>query len=552
MIKIVFKIYGNSINAYKLLKDTPKEDLNKTNVIDTKELVFSDIYIKNNLDLVSSFLNVIIIKRKINTACVKDFELTSVVLDIIKTIPNITNLIIKADEVINYDIFLKLLENNYLENLEVYDFPRILLDRLDTNKKIVVKTRTEILFVSNFMKVNNLNTYSDIYYKKNIIISSLTKEDQNDLITFIKINKYLKEITFKTFTIDSFDFIMNLLIQNSKENIKICFDYDNLKDTDINVISKYKKVNERLLINSNITFKINYSDEYKKNNLFKQLNINFIKVSLGAVILVIIFMIGINYYKNYVDEQHYLGIENNLKEIIKVNQKKNEDESPLDVIEPGEEDLTTTTTTTSVYDIQYEKVFSTLQEINKDTVGWLTVNNTRIDYPVVQSKDNDYYLKRDYYQSKNRHGWIFMDYRNNPDELNENTIIYGHNLANQTMFGTLRYVLNSYWYKKSANQIITFNTPKQNMRFQIFSIYKIPTTNDYLDVTFPTTDAYQAYINLVKGRSIYDFNVEVNTDDKILTLSTCANGNDNRLVVHAKLIKESWWLSFLLIFFNNF
>ena len=68
MIKIVFKIYGNSINAYKLLKDTPKEDLNKTNVIDTKELVFSDIYIKNNLDLVSSFLNVFIIKRKINTA----------------------------------------------------------------------------------------------------------------------------------------------------------------------------------------------------------------------------------------------------------------------------------------------------------------------------------------------------------------------------------------------------------------------------------------------------------------------------------------------------
>ena len=202
MIKIVFKIYGNSINAYKLLKDTPKEDLNKTNVIDTKELVFSDIYIKNNLDLVSSFLNVIIIKRKINTACVKDFELTSVVLDIIKTIPDITNLIIKADEIINYDIFLKLLENNYLENLEVYDFPRILLDRLDTNKKIVVKTRTEILFVSNFMKVNNLNTYSDIYYKKNIIISFLTKEDQNDLITFIKINKYLKEITFKTFNIN--------------------------------------------------------------------------------------------------------------------------------------------------------------------------------------------------------------------------------------------------------------------------------------------------------------------------------------------------------------
>lgn len=540
MMKIVFKVNGNCINAYKLIKDTPKEDLNKTNVIDTKELVFSDVYIKNNLELVSSFLNVIIIKRKINTVCIRDFELITVILDIINTIPNITNLIIKPDESINYDIFLKLLDNNYLENLEVYDFPRILLDRLDTNKKIVVKTRTEILFVSNFMKVNNLNTYSDIYYKKNIVISDFTSDDKNNIVTFIKINKYLKEINFKNFSVSAFDFMMNLLIQNAKEDIKISFEYDNLKDTDINVISKYKKVNERLLLNANITFKINYSEEYRRNNLFKQININFIKVSLGAVILVIIFMIGINYYKNYVDEQHYLGIENNLKEIIKVNQKKTEEENPLDVIEPGDEDLTTTTTTTTtVYDIQYEKVFSTLQEINKDTVGWLTVNNTRIDYPVVQAKDNDYYLRRDYYQNKNRHGWIFMDYRNNPDELNENTIIYGHNLANQTMFGTLRYALNSYWYKKSANQIITFNTPNENMKFQIFSIYTIPTTNDYLDITFPTTDAYQAYIDLVKGRSIYDFNIEVATDDKILTLSTCANGNDKRLVIHAKLIKES-------------
>lgn len=540
MIKIVFKVNGNCINAYRLIKDTPKEDLNKTNVIDTKELVFSDVYIKNNLELVSSFLNVIIIKRKINTVCIRDFELITIILDIINTIPNITNLIIKPDESINYDIFLKLLDNNYLENLEVYDFPRILLDRLDTNKKIVVKTRTEILFVSNFMKVNNLNTYSDIYYKKNIVISDFTSDDKNDIVTFIKINKYLKEINFKNFSVSAFDFMMNLLIQNAKEDIKISFEYDNLKDTDINVISKYKKVNERLLLNANITFKINYSEEYRRNNLFKQININFIKVSLGAVILVIIFMIGINYYKNYVDEQHYLGIENNLKEIIKVNQKKTEEENPLDVIEPGDEDLTTTTTTTTtVYDIQYEKVFSTLQEINKDTVGWLTVNNTRIDYPVVQAKDNDYYLRRDYYQNKNRHGWIFMDYRNNPDELNENTIIYGHNLANQTMFGTLRYALNSYWYKKSANQIITFNTPNENMKFQIFSIYTIPTTNDYLDITFPTTDAYQAYIDLVKGRSIYDFNIEVATDDKILTLSTCANGNDKRLVIHAKLIKES-------------
>ena len=106
------------------------------------------------------------------------------------------------------------------------------------------------------------------------------------------------------------------------------------------------------------------------------------------------------------------------------------------------------------------------------------------------------------------------------------------------MFGTLRYTLNSYWYKKTKNQIITFNTTKENMKWQIFSIYTIPVTTDYLETEFNSDGDYLSFLTMLSKRSIYDFKQTLTAEEKILTLSTCSNGIKNRLVVHAKLIKE--------------
>ena len=298
----------------------------------------------------------------------------------------------------------------------------------------------------------------------------------------------------------------------------------------------------RILKELEIDFKIDYSEEYKKNNMFKQINLNTVKIALIGIILTVLLMMGINLYNNQKDTEKSTEIEKKLEEIMNFEIPKVEPEvttTPFEYITPNNDDLKIiNTTTTSIYDIKYKMVFEELKEINDDTIGWITVNNTNINYPVVQAEDNDYYLKRDYFKNKNRHGWIFMDYRNDSNNLSKNTIIYGHNLANQKMFGTLRYALNSSWYKKSNNQIITFNTVKQNMRFQIFSIYKVPVTTDYLQVTFPSDSSYLDFIKMITERSIYDFNEEVTANDKILTLSTCSNGHDQRLVVHAKLIIE--------------
>jgi sortase B len=447
-------------------------------------------------------------------------------------------MIVKENKALNYEIFLKLLDNKYLTKIDVYDLPKYLLERLDINKKLKVNIRSEILFISNFMKDNDLNTYSDLYYKKKIKINSLFDDnDKSDFTTFIKINNYLDEIELNTFSEDNFIFIMDNLINNKKENIKIIFNEEYLLIKEIiTIVNNYKKKKELTLKELNITFKINYSEEYKKDNLAKQFNLNFMKITLIATIIIVSLMMFVHAYHNYKDQEHYLSIEKDLKNIMLDNEVKNKDQD-IEYIEPEGGDLTTTTTT-SVYDIKYDKVFEKLLSINKDTVGWLTVNNTRIDYPVVKGPDNDYYLKRDYYQNTNRHGWVFMDYRNNASDLDKNTIIYGHNLTNQSMFGTLRYTLNSSWYNKTSNQVITFNTINTNMKWQIFSIYKIPVTSDYLTTVFNNDDEYLNFINLIKNRSIYDFKQEVTATDKILTLSTCGKTSDERLVVHAKLITE--------------
>ncbi len=544
MNKIVFKIVKNEIIVSLLNKDI-KENLNNTNVINTKETYFSVNYINENVELVSSFLNVIIIKNNIHKFFVNNEEATLITLKIIKNINKIDEVYLNYDNTLKYDEFIELLNNNYLKVINLFDIPNYLLEMIDVNKNLKVTIRNEILFTSNFMETNNINTYSDIFYKKEISINEFKDRDYLDFDSFIQINKYLKIINFNYFSKRQFDYIFNTLIKLNLKNIKINFNEGNINIQNVvEYINKVKKEKEDFILTNNINFKINYSKEFKKNNMFKQINLNFIKISLLFVILSVTLMMSVNLYRNYSDTKKYDDIENDLQK-IKLDldiPENNDQDKDIIVIEPNDDDkervtlTTTTTTTTTIYDVKYEKVFEKLKEINNDTVGWLTVNNTKIDYPVVQATDNDYYLYRDYYKNKNRHGWIYMDYRNNIEDLSDNTIIFGHNLANQKMFGTLRYVTNPSWYKKSSNQIITFNTTKANMKWQIISIYKIPVTNDYLVANFASSEDKLNFLDMITQRSIYNFNATYDENTKIITLSTCSNGSKDRLVVHAKLI----------------
>ena len=117
--------------------------------------------------------------------------------------------------------------------------------------------------------------------------------------------------------------------------------------------------------------------------------------------------------------------------------------------------------------------FDELKNKNSDTVGFIKVNGTNVNYPIVQTTDNSFYLKHAFDKSKNSAGWVFADYRNDMVNFDKNTVIYGHSRSNQTVFGSLKKVLNKSWYGNKNNHIIKLSTPTENTLWQIVSIYTI-------------------------------------------------------------------------------
>ena len=181
--------------------------------------------------------------------------------------------------------------------------------------------------------------------------------------------------------------------------------------------------------------------------------------------------------------------------------------------------------------------FVNLQSINDDTVGWIQVKGTNINYPFVQTTDNEYYLTHSFEKKYNKAGWVFLDYRNRLQNEEKNTIIYAHARYDGTMFGTLRNVLKTSWQKNTNNHVVKLSTEYENTLWQVFSVYQIPQTSDYLRIQFSSENDYIAFLNTLKSRSVYNFNTSINENDRIITLSTCHNKND-RIVLHAKLIKK--------------
>lgn len=179
--------------------------------------------------------------------------------------------------------------------------------------------------------------------------------------------------------------------------------------------------------------------------------------------------------------------------------------------------------------------FDELLRKNSDTVGWIKIENTKVNYPVVQTTNNDYYLNHAFNNTKNASGWIYADFRADFVNFGKNTIIYGHNLTNRTMFGSLVETQKYYWYSNPNNKYIKISTPTANTVWVIFSTYTIEPTTDYLRTNFEN-HSYSDFLNKIKARSIYNFGVDLTEDDKILTLSTCNDTGTKRIVVHAKMV----------------
>ena len=181
--------------------------------------------------------------------------------------------------------------------------------------------------------------------------------------------------------------------------------------------------------------------------------------------------------------------------------------------------------------------FADLKATNPDVVAWIIVDSTNINYPIVQTGDNDYYLYHDINGVSKISGWTFMDYRNSVSMSDQNTIFYGHNLLNKTAFGSIANIFTDNWFYNSSHRIIVL-TEYGRFVYEIFSNYYIDPEVYYLQTNFATNSSYQTFLDTLKGRSIYDYGVELSTSDRIITLSTCTDDNTGRKVVHARLIQE--------------
>lgn len=204
----------------------------------------------------------------------------------------------------------------------------------------------------------------------------------------------------------------------------------------------------------------------------------------------------------------------------------------IDIIETGEREIIETAHEV-MEDINLSVDFDALVKDNEDIVGWIYSENTPINYPIVQSHDNDYYLRRLLDGSYNIAGSIFMDYRNSCDFSDLNTIIYGHNLKNETMFGTLKEYRNQDYYDKHPKIYIA--SPDNRYVIDLVAgyetdisdeIYEIPETNSELEVL------YEKIIKL----SNFKTNISFDEGDRLLTLSTCSGGPKiSRYVLIGKL-----------------
>jgi len=260
---------------------------------------------------------------------------------------------------------------------------------------------------------------------------------------------------------------------------------------------------------------------------------NVVILSVIAASIIIIILLCFKTYKWKLDSNTLKEEINKINETVKPIEI--EDTTKTEIIKPIEE-LKKDNPYFDYINMNMINVdFNELAKINQDVKGWIKVNGTNVNYPFVQSSDNKFYLTHTFNKSYNQAGWVFQDYRNH--EENKHTILYAHGRSDKTMFGSLKDILTNGWLNNKNNFVIKMSTLEENTLWQIFSIYRIPTTSDYLQIDFKNDDNFLEFTNMLKNRSSYNFNTNVSKNDKILTLSTCYN-NKEKMVIHSKLIKK--------------
>lgn len=272
----------------------------------------------------------------------------------------------------------------------------------------------------------------------------------------------------------------------------------------------------------------------KKNLKDKTRYILIYWILISLIIISIIYVL--KYIFTNISLKKELEEETNLLNTIEI------DESKLETIETNESQEGNLEE-----QIQTERMLQVkeLKEENQDIVGWLEIENTNINYPVLQGKDNQYYMTHNYKKQKSKNGSIFLDKDYNWDIKSNNLLIYGHNLNNGTMFQELLKYEKENFYKE--HPVIRFTTEKEDSNYEIISVIKTRVfyQNEenvfryYFFINPKSEEEYNKFITNAKKESLYETNKTANYGDELITLSTCSyHVKDGRFAVIGKKIED--------------
>lgn len=180
--------------------------------------------------------------------------------------------------------------------------------------------------------------------------------------------------------------------------------------------------------------------------------------------------------------------------------------------------------------------FKGLQEINKEVIAWINIEALDISYPVAQGKDNEYYLHNTIKKNYNFAGSIFMDYECKPNFSDKNTLIYGHNMKDGSMFGTLKKFYEDEVYQKSP--YFWIYTPEKIYKYEIFSCHEVGAVSNSYQIAFSSDEDFQKYLDEAAQSSVVNSKAVVTSGDRIVTLSTCTGNEATRFIVQGKLIDK--------------
>lgn len=252
--------------------------------------------------------------------------------------------------------------------------------------------------------------------------------------------------------------------------------------------------------------------KYNKGKYSKK-NKVFLKILIRIFIVVIFIFFSYNLY-HYINEAFNKSIYNKIENDIKHTENN---------------------ISKNINKVKY------LKSINQDVIGWIQIDNTSINYPLLQTSDNEYYLKHDYRKKKNKYGSIFINTKSNILDNYSNIIIYGHNMKDAQMFNSLLKYEDRNYYDK--HQTIKIATEKEECSYSIVSVFKSRIFyQDEKDVFryynytyFDNERTYNEFIKETEKNEIYDTKVEARYGEQIITLVTCDYSQDNgRLIVIAK------------------